>query len=98
MSKIQKEFNLKLSGETRVVTVTQVWEAEDTAFDTGRIVVAKTRAGTKYHPCKVRFYKQPDGTYKPNLRTEIMNRPATICNWLDKVSSSQINSNGITAA
>jgi hypothetical protein len=66
----------------REVEVKDIW-GDGEALDTGCIFLCKHRTGQKLYPTYMRFWRQKDGSYKPDFRAVALNRQAQIVAWKD---------------
>lgn len=76
------EMTITVNREERTVPVRDVW-GDGKALDTTGLFLCRHRTGQKLYPATMRFWKQPDGSYKPNFSTVALNRQAQIVAWRD---------------
>jgi hypothetical protein len=84
-----RRFSLTIAGDTREVEATDM-HGDGKRFTTKQIALAKIgRSGTKLHAQTVDFWRQDDGSYRPNLGAVAMNAHGRIVAWNDEEYQAQ---------
>jgi hypothetical protein len=85
----EMKFPLEINDETRLVEVRDVW-GDGKAFDTVKPVGAWQKRSGKQWASIVRFWQQPDGSYKPDTWTVRLNRQGyRLVGWADQIAQQQ---------
>lgn len=87
-----REFQLTIDGETRTVLAKDVC-GDGKRFDTCEFVaLCKFRTGDKFWPTRIMFWRQADGSYKPNMTYTHLNRhTTTVRRWNDEVFADRVS-------
>ena len=79
-----KDLRVTVNKEERTVLVFDTW-GDGAALDTSQMFLCRHRTGQKLYPTRMRFWRQKDGTYKPDFSAVALNKQAQIVAWRDDV-------------
>ena len=85
-------LKVTVNREEREIAVNDVW-GDGQALDTKRLFLCRHRTGQKLHLTNMRFWRQVDGSYRPDFGVIALNRQATIVAWRDDARLDNLISN-----